>query len=48
MPKYCKDGCGTELDALHMSDIDPDYCVECADKRVEKLQEDMPETTLVL
>jgi len=44
---HCKD-CGQFLDALHMSDVDKEYCGECTDKRVEKLQKDLPETTLVL
>lgn len=43
----CKD-CGKELNALNMSDVDDDYCGDCADKRVAKLQEDIEDTTLVL
>ena len=40
--------CGMELNALNMSDVDPKFCGDCADEIVEKLQNDLSETTLVL
>jgi len=43
----CKD-CYVRLYALNMSDIDEELCEECADKRIEELQGDIQETTLIL
>jgi len=43
----CKD-CKIKLDALNMSDCDESLCGDCADIRIKDLQEDIPETTLVL
>lgn len=43
----CKD-CPIELTALNMSDYDETLCSDCADILIKDLQEDIPETTLVL
>ena len=43
----CKN-CPTELDALHMGDIDPELCIECEEKIMTELTSDINETTLVL
>jgi hypothetical protein len=45
--KKCKD-CGTELNALTLSDVDDNYCGNCADKRIEILQSDIADTDTTL
>lgn len=43
--KHCKN-CSQILDALHMSDIDPDLCVECEREILSTIEPEI--TTLIL